>query len=256
MFYVLDENNNKVEAFDKQGVLALLEQAIADGTLENIVADSAFINKIKCCVGGSINYIAFITQATYNELAANDQLKENTYYFITDDTTAANIDGILDQLSESVNDLLEKTNDLEGKYSLCSKKANQRSYITSSYLSDHNLEYPLLYDSTLASNPIIDMSEIMGTLEDVDTKGISGSLDITVLETVHTCYFHTIWASENYLGAVVAVDIDSDNPAIIMFKVQIVGQTLSIVGTPKYFCLNTVAPVEKININNLNIYYR
>lgn len=94
-FYVLDENNNKVEAYDKEGVLALLNQAIADGSLENIVADAAFVTKLKCCVDGGTFQIAFITQAKYNELATNKTLLENTYYFIVDDTTA---DGINEQL--------------------------------------------------------------------------------------------------------------------------------------------------------------
>ena len=75
-FYVLDENNNKVPAYDKEGVLALLAQAIEDGSLDSIVADSAFITKLKCCVGGGTYNIAFIDQAKYNELQTNNQLKE------------------------------------------------------------------------------------------------------------------------------------------------------------------------------------
>ena len=87
MFYVLDENNNKVEAFDKQGVLALLDQAIREGKLDAITADSAFINKIKCCVSGGTFNIAFVTEAQYNALKAANKLKANTYYYITDDTS-------------------------------------------------------------------------------------------------------------------------------------------------------------------------
>ena len=101
-FYVLDENNNKVEAYDKEGVLAVLAQAIEDGSLDNITSDSAFISKIKCCVNGVSNNIAFITQAKYNELEANGELRENTYYYITDDTTCEDINAALEELNERI----------------------------------------------------------------------------------------------------------------------------------------------------------
>lgn len=113
-YYVLDENKNLVEAFDKQGVLSVLAQAIEDGSLANITADSGFINKIKCCVGGSTNYIAFITQAKYNELKANDEVQENTYYFIIDDTTAEEIDTALVDLDSAISSLNKRTAKLEG----------------------------------------------------------------------------------------------------------------------------------------------
>lgn len=112
-FYVLDENNNKAEALDKEGILAVLQQAIADGTLENIVADSAFISKIKCCVSGITNNVAFVTQNKYNELESTGQIRENTYYYITDDTTCEDIDKVLQGLTASVNELLKRATIVE-----------------------------------------------------------------------------------------------------------------------------------------------
>lgn len=97
MFYVLDDNNNKVEGLDKQGVVALLNKAIEDGTLAGIASDSAFVDKLKCCVSGNTFKVAFVTQAKYNELKAEDQLITNCYYFVTDDTTCEDID---EQLSK------------------------------------------------------------------------------------------------------------------------------------------------------------
>lgn len=105
-FYVLDENNNRYEALDKEGVLAVLDQAIKDGTINNIVADAAFISKLKCCVTGGTNNVAFVTQQKYNELKAANQLRENTLYYITDDPTAEELDAILQALSNSVSQLL------------------------------------------------------------------------------------------------------------------------------------------------------
>lgn len=111
-FYVLDENNNKVEAFDKEGVLAVLAQAIADGSLENIVADAAFVSKLKCCVNGITNNVAFVTQNKYNQLDAAGQLVENTYYFITDDSTCDEIDNVLQGLNDRINGIIETVNKL------------------------------------------------------------------------------------------------------------------------------------------------
>lgn len=102
-FYVLDDNNNRVEAYDKQGVLAVLNQAIKDGSLANIVSDSAFVSKIKCCVSGEVNQIAFVSQQKYNELKANELLRANTYYFITDDESAENINETFIRLTDELN---------------------------------------------------------------------------------------------------------------------------------------------------------
>lgn len=92
MFFVLDENHNLVEAYDKEGVLAVLEQAIADGSLSGITENSAFVSQLKCCVSGQANKIAFVTQAKYNEMKESNMLLSNCLYFVIDDTTADDID--------------------------------------------------------------------------------------------------------------------------------------------------------------------
>lgn len=107
-FYVLDENNNKVEAFDKEGVLAVLAQAIEDGLLENIVADTAFVSKLKCCVSGTTHNVAFVTQEKYNELEETGQRIENTYYIVIDDTTCEDIDEVLQGLNTAINEIGNK----------------------------------------------------------------------------------------------------------------------------------------------------
>jgi hypothetical protein len=99
MFYVLDEHHNLIEAYDKEGVLAVLSQAIKDGSLSGITADSAFVSKVKCCVTGGTNKVAFVTQAKYNELLASGSLLANCMYYITDDTTADDIDAELNSLT-------------------------------------------------------------------------------------------------------------------------------------------------------------
>ena len=85
MFFVLDENHNLVEAYDKEGVLAVIEKAIADGSLSGIVEDASFVTKIKCCVTGGTNRFAFVSTAKYNELVATGAIEQNTLYYITDE---------------------------------------------------------------------------------------------------------------------------------------------------------------------------
>jgi hypothetical protein len=104
MHYVLDENNNKVEAYDKQEVLAAIEKAIADGSLADLVADAAFVTKLKCCVGGGTHQMAFITQAQYNELKARGSVATGCVYFITDDTTVDDINTAIEQLEQKSGD--------------------------------------------------------------------------------------------------------------------------------------------------------
>lgn len=105
MFFVIDENNNKIEAYDKEGVLAVLSKAIKDGSLSGISADAGFVSKLKCCVGGDTHPVAFVSQAKYNELEASGSLIENCIYYITDDTTAENIDKQLKEVKKAVSSL-------------------------------------------------------------------------------------------------------------------------------------------------------
>ena len=96
MYYVLDDKGNRVEGYDKQGFLAFLQEAINKGDLTGIDGESAFVSKLKCCVGGQTFKMAFVTNAKYNELLKNNQLEANALYFITDDN--------------SYNDLFEEVN--------------------------------------------------------------------------------------------------------------------------------------------------
>ena len=108
-FYVLDDNNNKIEALDKEGVLNAIEEAIRNGSLANLVADAGFITKLKCCVSGSTNKMGFITQAKYNELEAADLVEKNTAYLIYDDPTLENIENELVKIDQSLKYLNEYT---------------------------------------------------------------------------------------------------------------------------------------------------
>ena len=116
-YYLLDEHKNLVEGYDKEGFLGLLEQAIEEGSLENIDEDSAVASKIRSVLNGTTHHIEFVTQAQYNELEAQGKLVANTYYFITDDTSYADIDRALNQHADTLEDHSETLADHEERLS-------------------------------------------------------------------------------------------------------------------------------------------
>ena len=111
--FVLDENHNLIEAYSAQEVLSVLEQAIADGSLANVVAGQAIIDKIKCCVTGGTMQVAFVTQAKYNELKSSGSIIGDCLYIITDDTTADDAEQSLVTLTNAVNDLINTVSGME-----------------------------------------------------------------------------------------------------------------------------------------------
>lgn len=111
MNYVLDDKGNKIEAYSKEEILSVLQQCIDDGSLSGIDAQSAFVSKLKCCVGGDTYPISFVTQAKYNELKQNKQLVKNQLYFITDDMTEEVLEQNINDLwteMEAVNETIKK----------------------------------------------------------------------------------------------------------------------------------------------------
>lgn len=105
-YYLLDENKNLIEGYTKEQFLGILEQAIEDGDLSGIDEDSAVASKLRSTINGTTHHIEFVTQAQYNQLLADEDLVPNTYYFITDDDTA-------EDLENAINDLQVGTNSLE-----------------------------------------------------------------------------------------------------------------------------------------------
>lgn len=114
MYYVLDENNNRQEAYSKEEILSVIQQAIADGTLANISADAGFITKLKCACTGTTVKEAFITQAQYNALVNAGTVEPNTHYTIIDDTTCDDIDNALKTIDTDLTDLKTNVSKLNG----------------------------------------------------------------------------------------------------------------------------------------------
>lgn len=151
-FYVIDDNNNRVPALDLEGVLAVLNQAIADGSLANITKDSAFVSKLKCCIGGTTHQMAFITQAKYNELKAADQIIKNCLYFILDDPTGEEVDATLLALTNQVNELFNRVNAIQDKLLMERINITEDMFYNDSLILPYtglyvlNLEVPIVGD--------------------------------------------------------------------------------------------------------------
>lgn len=270
-FYVLDENNNKVEAFDKQGVLALLAQAIADGTLDSITADSAFINKIKCCVSGTTYNIAFTTQAYYNNLVATGAVKTNTYYYIIDDTTGEDIDKALENINKSITTINEKLITLPS----FSKKSEARQYISRADFGAANRNlFDININTDFSKNNRVDLSSfLLDGKSYEDTIGISGTLQINFYTTdingeqvevnQENVNFSTLWSINNppsskfttyirplinnwYINHLVMLDLGIDE-----------NNKLYLLSLPEIYRMFTgTGGIYKVDIVDLNIFYK
>ena len=207
MFYVIDDNNNRKEALDKEGVLAVLQQAIASGDLSFIDANSAFVSKLKCCVGGDTYPFAFVTQAKYNELVANNNIVENCYYIITDDTTCEDLDELLEQITTTINELIDANKDIDDAITYLEKDVIELQDTTSKqseakqYISYENFSSEdLIYDSSLDTKPRVDISSLMLKGKTVaDTIGMYGRIIINENTTPHIdINFTAMWNLSNF----------------------------------------------------------
>lgn len=161
MFYVLDDNNNKIEALDKEGVLAALEEAIANGSLESLVADSAFVTKLKCCITGGTTKMAFVTSAQYNELEAGGAIEKGVAYFIIDDTTIDDIDVVVKNLNDTINGIETTVSLLSNKL----LKIEKGTTVVPKAVEAEELKSVVIYTSTDLSGKEKGAT-IVGTLED------------------------------------------------------------------------------------------
>lgn len=207
-FYVLDENNNKVEAYDKEGVLAVLEQAIENGSLEQITANSAFVTKLKCCVGGGTYKMAFITQEKYNELKTNSQLSSDTIYWITDDTTCEEINNALTSINNnitSINNRLDALGFKSGVFVVSGVSAELISTNTLKKQGKYVIASLELVNTTALSNLAISVPSDFKPKE--NTKVRVGYLNSLGVQNYNDCTLNTNGILNNIPTGIVALTI-------------------------------------------------
>lgn len=117
-YYVLDANKNLKEGLDKEGIYAMLEQAIEDGDLEHVDADSAFVSKLKDLNGGQDFKVWIGTTAEYNAIQEKTQ---NTLYLLTDD----NLDQELTDIEQDVDTLQTSVDDLATEHTTLANRIEE-----------------------------------------------------------------------------------------------------------------------------------
>lgn len=114
MKHIIDDNDkNKYEAMDKAETLAAIQQIIEEGEIPTELINGVALT-LRNPLDNTDYKIAFCTQAKYNELVANEQVEENCYYYITDDTTWDDfVDYVENILTETTSDLDQRVTELE-----------------------------------------------------------------------------------------------------------------------------------------------
>lgn len=92
--YVLCSTNCKYPAFTAEEVLALLQYAIDNKSLEGIASDTGFITKLKEINSNKAVKLWLGTQAEYAALETKEQ---DTLYIFTDDSTSADLEAIVNE---------------------------------------------------------------------------------------------------------------------------------------------------------------
>lgn len=90
--YVICSTNCKYEAYDKEEVLAVLQQAIDNQSLEGINSDAGFITKLKEMNASKKVKLWLGTQAEY---AALETKETDTLYIFTDDSTLEDLEAVV-----------------------------------------------------------------------------------------------------------------------------------------------------------------
>lgn len=113
-YYLLDENKNLVEVVN-------IEDNLFRTRLEKLHSE----------VNDTDHSIEFVTQAKYNQLQAQGQLVGNTYYFITDDTTAEDLESAIESNTEDIASHETRLTEAEGRLDALGFKTG---VATSSYI--------------------------------------------------------------------------------------------------------------------------
>lgn len=98
--YALCDNNCKYLTYTREQFLAVLQEAIANGSLDVVDPEAGFINKITEQNSGEAIKIWLGTNAEYNALATKE---ENTIYLISDDSSLDDVLAKIDELVATTN---------------------------------------------------------------------------------------------------------------------------------------------------------
>lgn len=104
-FYCLCEHNCKFETMTKEQILAAITQAVEAGAIGDV--DKGFVSRVVEQNKQGTLYFWVGTQAEYNAL---ETIASDCHYFITDDSTKADIYATIAQFADYLKAVEEKTN--------------------------------------------------------------------------------------------------------------------------------------------------
>ncbi|MBQ6447131.1 MAG: hypothetical protein IJJ10_06665 [Bacillus sp. (in: Bacteria)] len=264
MKFIHDENHNRFEALDKQEFYNVLAEAIQQGTLPLDPENAAFITMIKSIVDGGTYKIGFCTEAEYHELWEADEIEEDAYYIITDDSS-------YDSLVEAIEDLQETIQTIENDIADLVTDVDQNSQEVNwlnnhARIKDDVYQYfsqtDQIYDSSLGYLPNVVLSLKTGKSV-TDTIGISGCLKVTTSgNTDYYAYFDTHWNVADNKQANLTIIPSGSLLTVLNANLKLehdatYGDILYLTENPtlKTFAAGTLT-ITTIALNGIKIYYK
>lgn len=126
-----DADKNKYEAYDKNEVLALLQEVAQSGELPDEI--NGLVITLKNYIDNQAYKIAFCTQAKYNELEAAGTLETNCYYFITDDTSYDDIVESLNNINGGLTDANNEIDDINDGIDVINQRLDELGFDEGSF---------------------------------------------------------------------------------------------------------------------------
>lgn len=152
--YVICNNNCKYEGMTKEQILTAIAQAVSEGKISNI--DTGFITTIKTINGAPLKFFVG-TQAEYEALTTDQ--KHNLFAIITNDTTKADINEILETLTKELDDAKINIADIMENFAKLSSAFTQTGSINGypiySFGKGTILTYLAIYNSHIRIGDII-----------------------------------------------------------------------------------------------------
>lgn len=138
--YVICDQNCKFEGMTKEQIYAAIVQAVNEGTIGDI--DAGFITTIKTINGLPLRFFVG-EQSAYDELTADQ--KQGLFAIITNDTTKASIDKIVEDLSNLTIGMEQSFNELY-------KNDVINKFLVTYYKNDNTDEYKIYRNTTTKLN--------------------------------------------------------------------------------------------------------
>lgn len=250
--YAICANNCQYETYTKEQFLTILQQAIETGSLENIDTSTGFIASVNDQNKNVGWRFWFGTQAEYNNLKAASGLQDNTWYFITDDTTLTDLGKQVMELTTALEEVKTKITALTTELADCRK--GDAVFPTN---------FPIIRTIYNSEPVAYNAANILGNKTWQDTLGISGVMTIIFGSSTAEFNFSSLWTQFNVSTNISGFG-DNSNIAVLKFATSTyeIKLTVGIDSNNQIYASNPVAvyqsdPSEElytVTLSKLNIF--